>query len=237
MSDFYFLGPFYHLAFKNLRRIVFLDASDLLFISDIKILYDSFNKFKDENVIGLAPDLSPIYQDNLRIFKNLNPETKLGLPGKLQGFNMGVVLYDLDRMRKSKKYNRYLELSRTKQMIEKYVFHLTLAFQDWFTEVGWESRELFYYLPCVFNVQVSMQFFKDPWKSVFRDFHYCDIPSNIKIFHNNGCGPFPEDCGNRPAAFSEFWPYVQFFIQVLEIESFWKLLCWMSTGINVFASI
>ena len=237
VSDFYYLGPLYHLAFKHIKRIIFLDASDLLFISDIKILHEQFGKFLGENIIGLGPDLSPNYHTNLKVYRNKNPETNLGKPGKFQGFNMGVVLYDLEGMRKSRKYNKYLEVSRTKSMIEKYAFHLTLAFQDWFTEIGWESPELFYNLPCTFNVQVSMQFFKDPWKTVFHDYHYCDKPSNIKIFHKNGCGPSPEECNNPPALFSEFWPHVHFLVQVLDIESLWKILFWISKGINVFSYI
>ena len=235
-SEFYYIGPLYHLAFKNISKIIFLDASDLLFLTDIKILHQNFNKFSEENVIGLGPDLSPNYQENLKVYKSMNPKTKFGQPGKFQGLNMGVVLYDLEAMRRSKKYNSYLELARTKAMVEKYVFHLTLAFQDWFTEVGWESPELFYNLPCVFNVQVSMQFFRDPWKTVFHDYHYCDKSTNIKIYHRNGCGPFPEDCGSSPTPFPEFWPSVHFLVQVLDIEYFWKLLYWTSKGINVFSS-
>ena len=237
VSDFYYLGPLFHLAFKNIKKIIFLDASDLLFISDIKTLYDNFNEFLEENVIGLAPDLSPNYHTNLKDYRQRNPGTKLGQPGKFQGFNMGVVLYDLDEMRRSKKYNSYLELSRTKEMIKKYVFHFTLAFQDWFTELGWESPELFYNLPCVFNVQVSMQFFRDPWKTVFHQYHHCEKPTNIRIYHHNGCGPSPEECGNPPALFSEYWPHVHFLVQVLSIEYLWKILFWISKGINVFTYI
>ena len=59
VSDFYYVGPLYHLAFKHIKRIIFLDGSDLLFISDIKILHQQFGKFSGENIIGLGPDLSP----------------------------------------------------------------------------------------------------------------------------------------------------------------------------------
>ena len=230
------LSPLYHLAFKNIPKMIFLDASDLLFLSDIKLLWEQFHKFSGENVIGLGPDLSPNYQDNLKIYKTNHTQTKFGQPGKFQGFNMGVVLYDLDEMRRSKKYNSYLELSRTKEMIKKYVFHFTLAFQDWFTELGWESPELFYNLPCVFNVQVSMQFFRDPWKTVFHQYHHCEKPTNIRIYHHNGCGPSPEDCGNMPVSFKDFWPYVHFLVQVLDIDYFWKILYLTSIGIDVFGS-
>ena len=151
-ADFYYVGPFYHLAFKNVKRIIFLDATDLLFLSDIKLLNEMFDNFSEENVVGLGLDLSPHYYENLKSYRMDHPQTKLGAPGIFQGFNMGVVLYDLEAMRKSKKYKKYLELSRTVEMIEKYRFHLTLAFQDWFTEVGFESPELFYNLPYTYTI-------------------------------------------------------------------------------------
>ena len=37
----------------------------------------------------------------------------------------------------------------------------------------------------------------EEWREVFDDFHYCDKPTKIKIFHRNGCGPTPKVCGNN----------------------------------------
>jgi lipopolysaccharide biosynthesis glycosyltransferase len=36
-----------------------------------------------------------------------------------QGFNTGVVLYRLDRMRKSKLYNSYLTSAKVKELVDK----------------------------------------------------------------------------------------------------------------------
>ena len=100
------------------------------FYSDIKLLYKEFSKFSETNLIGVGPDLSPHYRLNLEQYRRWFPESTLGDPGwsqvivlfdlrfltnhpeceKLiydyQGFNTGVVLYNLQRMRESETWNR-----------------------------------------------------------------------------------------------------------------------------------
>ena len=40
-------------------------------------------------------------------------------------------------------------------------------------------------------------FFKDVVFLIFNIFVYFLVQENIKIFHHNGCGPVPENCGNK----------------------------------------
>ena len=37
----------------------------------------------------------------------------------------------------------------------------------------------------------------EEWQSIFTEYHMCDKPTNIKIFHRNGCGPTPEACNHQ----------------------------------------
>ena len=49
-----------------------------------------------------------------------------------------MVLFDLDRMRGSDKYNSFLDPDEVKRVISKYGYHISLGDQDWFTNIGFE---------------------------------------------------------------------------------------------------
>ena len=59
-----------------------------------------------------------------------------------QGFNTGVVLFDLERMRRSAEYNQYLEAEEVARVMNKYGYHVSLGDQDWFTNIGFEVSRL-----------------------------------------------------------------------------------------------
>jgi hypothetical protein len=46
-------------------------------------------------------------------YRSSHPDTELGLPGRFQGLNVGVLLLRLDRMRRSQLYNLYLTPAET----------------------------------------------------------------------------------------------------------------------------
>ena len=133
---------------------------DLDIQSNIKLLYDQFAEFGPDNLIGVAHDLSPHYRLNLEQFRRWHPDSSLGDPGWSQGFNTGVVLYHLARMRESLEYNTLLTGSEVSRVMYKYGYAVSLGDQDWFTNIGYEARELFYRLPCQFNAQVSVQYWR-----------------------------------------------------------------------------
>ena len=60
------------------------------------------NRENSSNCIGLGLDLSPHYYHRLVDYMAEHPITDLGSPGKLQGFNTGVVLFNLECLRESK---------------------------------------------------------------------------------------------------------------------------------------
>jgi len=82
---------------------------DLKFRIDISELYELFQNFNENQMIGVGPDLAPHYRIALREFRSRNPSTEIGSPGKFQGFNTGVVLYDFEKMAKNKFFNFYSE--------------------------------------------------------------------------------------------------------------------------------
>ena len=87
-------------------------------------LYDEFSHFSEDQLIGIANDLSPHYyqmlsklvrkikieQNVLNVIINVpsyrgdNQDTLVGMPGRFQGLNTGVMLLNLERMRKSSQY-------------------------------------------------------------------------------------------------------------------------------------
>lgn len=95
-EDLFYIAPVYHQIFSNLDKIIFLDSKDLEFRSDIRELDEEFEKMGEDALIGIAPDNTPHYRNILKTYISNNPDSKLGLPGPMQGFNSGVVLYRQD---------------------------------------------------------------------------------------------------------------------------------------------
>ena len=117
-NDLFYIAPLYHTKFSSLSRLVLLDT-DLLFQSSILDLWRQFLEFSPGQCIGLAPDLSPHYWHRLEAFRRLRPETDLGKPGPTsQGFNSGVVLYDLSCLRDSQEYNEQLKPEQVRKIVK-----------------------------------------------------------------------------------------------------------------------
>merc|ERR1719483_700444 len=165
-SDLFYIGPLYYKAFEKLDKLIFIDTTDLHFYTDIKTLEEQFNNIKDE-IMAVGLDLSPHYRKFLADYLIVHPDTPLGLPGKQQGFNTGVVLYRFDNMRKSKLYNSYFTPDKVTELTKLYMYNMTLGDQDWFTNLGFSHPELFSVLPCQYNAQTSIQYLQPPWESVF----------------------------------------------------------------------
>ena len=47
-------------------------------------LYKHFQKFSETEIIGVANDLSPHYFNLAKSYREQNPETKVGSPGRFQ---------------------------------------------------------------------------------------------------------------------------------------------------------
>lgn len=226
-SDLFYISPLYHRAFTKLKKIIFMDSSDLEFFEDVAQLEEQFQYMGEDTLMSVGLDLSPHYRKLLEEkYVGIHPETQLGLPGNRQGLNTGVVLFRLDRMRDSKLYNEYLEEGRVTQLRDQYMYDFSLGDQDWFTNLAFTHPELFHKLPCQWNKQTSIQYLTPPWEDTFDLYHYCCPKLEVKIMHRNGCGPTPENCGNTVSPDSKYWEgrpsHIYYFH--MDVEALWDVL-------------
>lgn len=226
MSPLFYIGPVYHLAFTRLHKMVMLDSTDLGVVSDLKDLWEEFSKLEaDETaVLAVGVDLAPHYYHQLEEYRAEWPSTRIGRPGRLQGLNTGVVLYHLERMRESWLYNSYLHPEAVDHLMERYHLKMSVGDQDWFTALSFAQPRLFSHLPCRFNTQTSLQYWSSH-RMMFGAYHQCEPsrPGRINIFHRNGCGPKPEDCGFEAADLSEYKEFIYMFF-IISGCRFWQVL-------------
>ena len=81
-DDLFLMGPFYHRIFPY-DKFIMLDA-DLKFRIDIAELYDMFEDFSNNQVMGVGVDLAPHYRIAFREYRKNNPDTMVGEPGRFQ---------------------------------------------------------------------------------------------------------------------------------------------------------
>ncbi|KAI7794987.1 xyloside xylosyltransferase 1 [Triplophysa rosa] len=176
----------------ELKRIVQLDL-DLKYRSNIRDLFQEFNHFSPEAVIGITREMQPVYRHTFWQYRKDNPKSHVGdpPPDGLPGFNSGVMLLNLDAMRRSTLYNQLLEPKRVTQFAEKFHFRGHLGDQDFFTMIGMEHGELFYPLACGWNRQLCTWWRDHGYGDVFQLYYQCDGP--LHIYHGNCNSPIPDD--------------------------------------------
>uniref|UniRef100_A0A8W4FDA2 LARGE xylosyl- and glucuronyltransferase 1 n=1 Tax=Sus scrofa TaxID=9823 RepID=A0A8W4FDA2_PIG len=149
----------------KLERVIVLDT-DITFATDIAELWAVFHKFKGQQVLGLVENQSDWYLGNL--WKNHRPWPALG-----RGYNTGVILLLLDKLRKMK-WEQMWRLTAERELMG--MLSTSLADQDIFNAVIKQNPFLVYQLPCFWNVQLS-----DHTRS---EQCYRDV-SDLKVIHWN----------------------------------------------------
>ncbi|XP_058046725.1 xylosyl- and glucuronyltransferase LARGE1 isoform X2 [Ahaetulla prasina] len=149
----------------NLERVIVLDT-DITFATDIAELWAVFHKFRGQQVLGLVENQSDWYLGNL--WKNHRPWPALG-----RGYNTGVILLLLDKLRKMK-WEQMWRLTAERELMS--MLSTSLADQDIFNAVIKQNPFLVYQLPCFWNVQLS-----DHTRS---EQCYRDV-SDLKVIHWN----------------------------------------------------
>ncbi|XP_058277165.1 xylosyl- and glucuronyltransferase LARGE2 [Hirundo rustica] len=129
---------------SNLSKVIVLDT-DITFATDIAELWAVFGKFSEKQVIGLVENQSDWYLGNL--WKNHKPWPALG-----RGFNTGVILLLLDRLRRLG-WEQMWRLTAERELMS--MLSTSLADQDIFNAVIKQDPSLVYRLPCFWNVQLS----------------------------------------------------------------------------------
>ena len=175
---------------KSMHRVIMLDA-DLKFMEDIRKLYNRFELFTGENIIGIGRDLQPVYRHTFYEYRRDHPGTRVGSPPPdgLSGFNSGVLMLDLERMRKSKLYNSLLNEESLNRLTKEFKFKGHLGDQDFFSLLSMKYEELFHVLPCEWNRQLCQWWRDKGYQEVFDLYFRCD--ADVKIYHGNCDTPIP----------------------------------------------
>ncbi|KAF7703648.1 xyloside xylosyltransferase 1 [Silurus meridionalis] len=176
----------------EMKRIVQLDL-DLKYRTNIRDLFQQFERFPPEAVIGIVREMQPVYRHTFWQYRKENPQSRVGdpPPDGLPGFNSGVMLLNLETMRRSELYNRLLEPEHVAQLTEKYRFRGHLGDQDFFTMIGMEHPELFQRLDCGWNRQLCTWWREHGYGDVFQLYFRCHGP--VHIYHGNCNTPIPDD--------------------------------------------
>lgn len=128
----------------DLSQVIVLDT-DITFATDIAELWGIFRKFTDKQVIGLVENQSDWYLGNL--WKNHKPWPALG-----RGFNTGVILLFLERLRRMR-WETMWRLTAERELMN--MLSTSLADQDIFNAFIKQNPVLVHQLPCFWNVQLS----------------------------------------------------------------------------------
>ncbi|XP_032382945.1 xyloside xylosyltransferase 1 [Etheostoma spectabile] len=189
---FFLSVAMHHIMPESLTRIVQLDL-DLKYRTNIRDLFQEFDQFPPEAVIGIAREMQPVYRHTFWQYRKENPQTRVGdpPPDGRPGFNSGVMLLDLGAMRNSALYNKLLEPSNVAKLADHYRFRGHLGDQDFFTMIGMEHPELFYSLACGWNRQLCTWWRDHGYGDVFQMYYRC--VGHVYIYHGNCNSPIPDD--------------------------------------------
>ncbi|XP_025067280.1 xyloside xylosyltransferase 1 [Alligator sinensis] len=191
-SIFFLSVAMHRIMPEEIHRVIQVDL-DLKYKANIRDLFEEFDKFPPGAVIGIDREMQPVSRHTFWQYRRENPRTKVGdpPPDGLPGFNSGVLLLDLEAMRRSPLYNRLLEPAALQELTEKYHFKGHLGDQDFFTLVGMEHPELFHVLDCTWNRQLCTWWKDHGYSDVFHHYYACEGP--VKIYHGNCNTPIPDD--------------------------------------------
>ena len=188
---FYFSIVVHYLAPQSLYKLIILDA-DIKFMNDIKCLNDMFKNFSSSNIFGMAYENQPVYHNILSLYRSQNNGTNVGSPpfkGN-PGFNSGVMLVDLHKLRLSDRYEALLNTNTLRHLLDEYYFHGHLGDQDFYTLISLDNEDLFYILPCTWNRQLCQWWRDKGYTETFDQYFACE--GAVQIYHGNCNTPIPE---------------------------------------------
>ncbi|EDO48661.1 predicted protein [Nematostella vectensis] len=127
-----------------LDKVIVLDT-DVIFASDVAELWKLLDQLTKKKAIGLVENQSDWYLGKL--WKNHKPWPALG-----RGFNTGVILLDLNKLRRMNWKDKW-RLTAEKELMT--MLSTALADQDIFNAVIKNDPHLLHKLPCTWNVQLG----------------------------------------------------------------------------------
>ena len=122
----------------TIDRVIVMDT-DMIFNRNVKLLWELFREFDENNLVGIAGEQSSWYleRSNKWLANNL-------------GYNSGVMLMDLTRLREIQWYT-FWKAEVSSNLLKYHM--LELADQDVINSVAYEYPHLFYEIPCHWNKQ------------------------------------------------------------------------------------
>lgn len=212
----FFLSLGLHRIAPAEQSVAAMFDADTKFRKDIKELFEEFNSFGEDALFGLAPELTPVYRHVLYLYRNKHPNTLFGeaaSSGGYPGYNSGVVLFNLNKLRNSSIYNEIVKTESVNSITEKYHFKVNtcksmsflflincyygiclqghLGDQDFYTLLGMERPELIHTIDCGWNRQLCTWWRDRGYADVFGYYSKCD--SETKLWHGNCNTPIPDD--------------------------------------------
>ena len=164
----YLWKPLLHLVLK-VPRVIVLDT-DIFVFEDVRKLWNEFDAFLPDQLIGLATEQAPTY---------LEARALGGV-----GFNGGVQLLKLKRMRRSKDYHAIIQRYAERKWVAMkpggigWLGDQTLY--SWMSVNGSGANHIFYQIPCGWNRQTGTH--TASWKGFWESW-VCDEPCNL--LHGN----------------------------------------------------
>ncbi|KAM0726420.1 Xyloside xylosyltransferase 1 [Formica fusca] len=190
----FFLSLGMHKIAPSHQKLAAMFDADTKFRKDVKDLFEEFNNFGKEALFGLAPELTPVYRHVLYLYRTKHPTTMFGEPrhkGGYPGYNSGMVLFNLERLRKSLEYHEIVTKNNVDTMTEKYHFKGHLGDQDFYTLLGMERPELIHTVDCGWNRQLCTWWRDRGYADIFANYSECH--SETKLWHGNCNTPIPDD--------------------------------------------
>ncbi|KAK0183505.1 hypothetical protein PV327_001542 [Microctonus hyperodae] len=128
----------------DINRVLVLDT-DVTVLTDLTNLWNNFDDFNNYEMLGLVENQSDWYKKILG--NGINPWPAIG-----NGFNTGVILMDLKRLRERNFFNLWM---KTCENVLKKYYEVSLADQDIINAVIKEEPSIVFTLDCTWNVQLS----------------------------------------------------------------------------------
>ena len=185
----FYVLPVMHQVIKNATHAIVLDT-DVVVKGDVAELWSRLKHISSPQMIGLAYEQQPVYRHILIEHRARIPESKLGLPAREQGFpgfNSGVALLHLSRMRASIEYNAMMQdgAPLLQALAQQLLFKGHLGDQDLFTLLYIRHTEWFSVLPCHYNRQLCAWWYDFAgYDSLRGDYYPCEDAS-VLIYHGN----------------------------------------------------
>jgi len=176
--DLFYIAPFYHLELTRVKKLIVVDL-DIEFRCSLAELDDQFEEFSEEELFSVGTNQSPYYFLVTQSYRATHPNSSVGRPGKWQGYNTGVVLFNLEKMRESSTYMEEAKLDKMVDLFESFLpaSDWGLGDQEWITLFGWKYPDMVRLLPCEYNRQISGNTKGGRWTDYFR----CD--KETRVFH------------------------------------------------------